>query len=139
MRRRGLTATLAAVGIVAFTAGCGAEEFENNPRPPAPIELTARINDNRVIVSPTKINGEPVGAGLANITISNQTLDEVQLDFTGPADRQTDPIVPKGVLEFKINLDEGDYLVSANQPGVDDFEFEVGPERPSSENELLLP
>jgi hypothetical protein len=139
MRRRGLTATLAIAAIAATAAACGAEDFENDPRPPAPIELTARINDERVIISPTEINGEPVGGGLANVTISNQTQNEVQLQFIGPADTTTDPIVPAGVLEYKLDLDEGDYIVSTNDPGIKDFQFEVGPERPSAQNDLLLP
>lgn len=138
MRRRA-KAALAGFAIVALAAGCGAEDFENNPRPPAPIELTARVNDERVQVSPTKIDGEPVGAGLANFTISNQTPEFVSLTFTGPQDRTTPPIVPDGLLEFKVELIEGDYTVSTDNERIKEFEFEVGPERPSAQNDLLLP
>ncbi|HKJ36114.1 MAG TPA: hypothetical protein VKA36_06070 [Solirubrobacterales bacterium] len=140
MRGRWRTALLAAGALAALAAGCGAEDFPNDPRPPAPIELTARIGDEKVVVSPTQTqSGEPIGAGLANVTISNQTGDDVRLEFTGPADETTDPVIANGVLEFKIDLEEGVYTVSAEDPRIDSTEFDVGPERPSAQNDLLLP
>ncbi len=51
----------------------------NNPRPAAPISLSARIGDDGVTLGPTE-----VGAGLANITISNQTPDPARLVLEGP-------------------------------------------------------
>jgi hypothetical protein len=139
MRRRRRTALLAAVVVAAVAAGCGSDDFENNPRPPVPIELTAKVDDRRVVVSPTEIDGEPVGAGLANITISNQSDKPHELTFSGPNEHTTDPIVPRGVLEFKLELETGNYLVSSDDPTIEDMEFEVGPERPSAQNDLLLP
>jgi hypothetical protein len=133
---------LASVAVLvagAGAAGCGSDDFENEPRPPAPVELTARVDDRRVVVSPITIEGEPVGAGLANVTISNQTPDSVQLTFAGPSERRTDPIVPGGVLEFKLELQRGNYTVSADDTGIRPFEMAVGPERESAQNDLLLP
>jgi len=140
MRRRRATAALAAAAIAALgAAGCGAEDFPNDPRPPAPIELTARVDDRQVEVSPTEFDGAPVGAGLANVTISNQTDSDQQLNFAGPVDRTTDPVVANGVLEFKIDLEEGEYVVGTDDPSIDDMTFAVGPARPSAQNDLLLP
>jgi hypothetical protein len=34
MRRRARTATLAVAGMMIVGAGCGAEDFPNDPRPP---------------------------------------------------------------------------------------------------------
>src|SRR6476619_5518321 len=62
----------AATGLVA--AGCGEKDFANDPRPPSPVELTALINDKKVIVSP-----HPSGAGPVTITISNQSKDPAKL------------------------------------------------------------
>ena len=140
MRRRRATAALAAAVIAALgAAGCGAEDFPNDPRPPAPIELTARVDDRKVEVSPIERDGAPVGAGLANVTISNQTDSDQQLNFAGPVDRTTDPVVANGVLEFKIDLEEGEYVVGTDDPSIDDMTFAVGPARPSAQNDLLLP
>lgn len=140
MRGRRRTALLAVAAIAAAAAGCGAEDFPNDPRPPAPIELTARIGEKKVIVSPTeRTNGEPIGAGLANVTVSNQTPEDVTLEFTGPTDQTTDPVVANGVLQFNIDLQEGVYTVSTDDPAIRSSEFEIGPERPSAQNDLLLP
>lgn len=139
MRRRRRTALLAAAGIAAFGAGCGADDFANDPRPPAPVELTAKVDSKRVVVSPTRLDGAPVGAGLANVTISNQTGEPRKLNFIGPTDRSTNPVVANGVLEFKIDLEEGDYSVEVDDPAIKPMDFPVGPERPSAQNDLLLP
>ena len=80
MWRRRRTGLLAAAGIALIgAAGCGSDDFANDPRPPAPIELTAKVDDRKVSVSPVEIDGEPIGAGLATVTIANLTDDEVQL------------------------------------------------------------
>jgi len=122
-------AALAALGISA----CGNEDFKNDPRPPAPIALTARIGNDGVSVSPSE-----AGAGIANITISNQTADPARLVLDGPTDESSTEIVPNGTGALKLNLKEGDYTVSTGDGGRQS-ELTIGPERPSSQNDLLLP
>lgn len=135
-----MTALLAATAALAVAgAGCGGDDFANEPRPAAPIELTAKIDDRRVVVSPTRIDGEPVGAGLANVTVSNMTDDSVQLTFSGPTEGTTDPIVAGGVLEYKLDLQQGNYTVAADEDAIRSFEMRIGEPRPSSQNDLLLP
>ena len=128
-----LAASLAALALSA----CGSEDFENNPRPPAPIELSARISDQEVSVSPN--SAKDVGAGLATITISNQTDDPTKLLLEGPTDQSSSEIVAQGTADMKLNLEQGDYTVSAEDLTARETKLEVGPERPSSQNELLLP
>ena len=131
MRVRSLAAIVAA--LCAFVlAACGEEDFPNDPRPPAPISLTARIGDGGVSVGP-----QEVGAGLANITVSNQTADPATLVLEGPTDESSDEIVAGGTGTLKVALEEGDYQVSNNGSGA--AQLTVGPERESSQNELLLP
>lgn len=140
MRRRRRTALLAAGAAVALiAAGCGAEEFPNDPRPAAPVELTAAVSPKKVLVAPTTTGGAPVGAGLATVTISNQTGDPVALTFSGATDETTDPVVPEGVLTYQIELVEGPYTVSADNSAIGAADFVVGPERASAQNDLLLP
>ncbi len=122
------------VALCALTlAACGEDDFENNPRPPAPISLTARIGDTEVSVGP-----QEVGAGLANITISNQTADPARLVLEGPTDESSDEIVAGGTGAVKVELQEGDYQVTNGGEGAETL-LTVGPERPSSQNDLLLP
>jgi hypothetical protein len=131
MRVRSLAAVVVALSALGVAA-CGDEDFENNPRPPAPISLTARIGDGGVSVGP-----QDIGAGIANITISNQTADPATLVFEGPTDESSDEIVAGGTGSMKVTLEEGDYQVSNGGTGVS--LLTVGPERESSQNELLLP
>jgi hypothetical protein len=126
----------ASVAALALTA-CGTEDFENNPRPPAPIELSARISDQEVSVSPN--SAKTVGAGLATITISNQTGEPTKLLLEGPTDQSSSEIVAQGTADMKLNLEQGDYQVSAEDSNARETQLEVGPERPSSQNDLLLP
>lgn len=124
-----LAAGFAALAISA----CGDEDFENNPRPPAPIELSALINDGGIRVSPGN-----VGAGPATVTISNQSDDPARLVFEGPTDDSSDQIIAGGTGSMKLDLAQGDYTVSTGDGGASE-DFSVGPERPSSQNDLLLP
>jgi hypothetical protein len=124
-------ALAAALGI----GGCGEDDFENAPRPPGTVELTARIDDKAVVVSPAA-----VGAGPATITVSNQGGEDAVLTLEGPTDLVGDEVPPGAVGSLQADLVEGDYEVTAGpesnaRPG----ELAVGPERASSQNELLLP
>ena len=116
-------------------ASCGEDDFANDPRPPAPVQLTARIGDDDVTVSPQEI-----GAGIASITISNQSKDPASLVLEGPTDEASEEILPNNVATIKIVLDEGEYTATAGE-GNEQREgvLNVGSERASSSNDLLLP
>lgn len=134
MRGRSVAAAVAglAAGAV-LVAGCGAEDFPNEPRPPAPVELSARINNGGVVVAPKEI-----GAGLATITISNQSPDSTSLVLEGPTDEASDEILGGDTGSMKVALKEGEYEVTDGEDSRA-TELVVGPERESSQNDLLLP
>ena len=138
MRARSRLVAPLAVLTAAFALGaCGEDDFENEPRPPAPIELTARIADDVINVSPS--TASQVGAGLATITISNQSQDPATLILEGPTDEESGEIVAGGTGQMKIPLEEGDYTVSTLEGSQRETKLEVGPERETSQNDLLLP
>ena len=56
----------------------------------------------------------------------------------GPTDESSDEIVAGGTGSLKVALEEGDYQVSDGE-GARVTSSTVGPERESSQNELLLP
>jgi hypothetical protein len=134
--RRGRLAALAvpAALVGLLLAGCGAEEFPNDPRPPAPIEVSARVDSNRVQVSPDKF-----GAGLVNFTVANLSSSPVRFNVTGPTEGSTVEIQPGAPDYLKMNLKEGTYEVSASKAKIRPATIEVGPERSSSQNKLLEP
>ena len=138
MRRKGFRFVLPAgfVALAFAAAGCGSEDHPNEPRPPVPFEVSAKVGEDRVVVAPSEF-----GAGLAVFTISNQTNDVVQLAVDGPTEAVSEPIEPAGVSDsFKVPMEEGAYQVSAGaESNSRPTELLVGPERKSSQNELLLP
>ena len=133
---RGIVAALALAGLTA--AGCGEDDFANDPRPAAPIVLTAKVDSDQVVVSPARF-----GAGLVNITVSNQSDDPVQLTLVGPDpddNVEGDDIPPNGVGNLKASLAEGDYEVNAGERSdASPAQLRVGAPRKSSSDELLLP
>lgn len=134
--RRGRYATLAALALSAIAiAACGEDDFENENRPPMPVEITALITDERVRVSP-----DPPGAGLVVITVANQSGEAARLTLEGPTDDASREITPGGTEEMKTTLEEGEYEVTAGtELDVTTDTIEVGPPRPSAQNDLLLP
>jgi hypothetical protein len=136
--RSRLIVTAAALGAAFAVGACGEDDFENEPRPASPIEVTALINDRKIKVSPS--TADAVGAGLVNFTISNQSQDPAALVLEGPTDDASNPIQPGGVGSLKTELEEGDYVVSAGtESDANEGSLDVGPPRPSSQNDLLQP
>jgi len=134
VRRRLVVAAAAAAASVALAA-CGEEDFPNEPRPPAPIDLAANITDREVI-----LGTEEVGAGLINVTVSNQSNEPAELTFDGPTLVNGPDLPPGTVGSVKANFEEGEYEVSGGEDAqAKPTILVVGPERPSSQNELLLP
>ncbi len=131
-------AAAAAVGcalIVGFS-GCGEDDFENNPRPPSPVELTAAIDKNNVTIAPSDPN-----AGLVVITISNQTEESKQLVLEGPEETTSSgEIPPRGTGSIKTELVQGEYEATAgDDAAIEPTQLVVGPPGPTSQNDLLLP
>lgn len=134
---QGLRLGAIAVGCAALLglAGCGEDDFENNPRPASPDELTAAIDKDSVTISPAEL-----GAGLVTVTISNQTSETTQLVLDGPTDASSGDIPPGGTGSIRADLEEGSYQAAAGaESGVAPATLTVGPDRPSSQNDLLLP
>lgn len=125
-----LTVGLAAVVV----AGCGRDDFNNDPRPPVPAEITVKIGDGEVVVSPSEF-----GAGLVNFTIANFNDDPATLAIDGPVEALSPEIPPNGNSILKTELKSGDYEASADGVDARPFDFRVGPERESGQNDLLLP
>jgi len=120
--------------IAALFAACGEDDFKNNPRPPAQIEVSASVDDQRVQVSPSNF-----GAGLVNFTIANLSGTPIRFTVTGPKRGSTVEVEPGAPDYLKMNLTEGTYEASAGKPRIRSATIRVRPERKSSQNELLLP
>jgi hypothetical protein len=124
----------AAAVIALVAAGCGRDDFENDPRPPVPAEISVKIGRGEVVVSPREF-----GAGLVNFEIANLDSVPATLTIDGPIETESDEIPARGNNSLKTELQTGSYEASVTGPEATPFAFEVGPERESAQNDLLLP
>jgi len=133
--RSSLIVPVGALAAALAIGACGSSDFKNDPRPPSPIAVGARIADREVDVSPRTF-----GAGPVTLTISNQSPDPARLVLEGPTDAQSEEIVPNGTTSLQTNLHQGDYTLSNDEnPAGRDTTLKVGPQRASSQNQLLEP
>jgi hypothetical protein len=124
----------ATVLVAIVVAGCGRNDFNNDPRPPIPAEISAKIATDGIAISP-----KVFGAGLANITVANLTNDTGSLVIHGPVDATSPPIAPGDADTIKLQMETGSYVASVDGFEVRPYDFTVGPERPTGQNDLLLP
>ena len=136
--RTGLTAVLAA----ALLTGCGGgdDDYANNPRPPAPINVTAAITDRGITVSPTEFGAGPVVFIIAN-QLDEATKVTLESDTSGgPGIKQTtSPINPDGTATLKVDMKTGDYEVRVDADKIRAAALKVGASRTSAQDELLQP
>jgi hypothetical protein len=133
-RGRALVLPVAALVVALAVAGCGRNDFKNDPRPPIPAEVSVKVARDGVVVSPNEF-----GAGLVNFTVANLTNQTGSLAIHGPVNADTDEIAPYDTQTIKVQMKSGSYEASVNGIALRPFNFTVGPERPSGQNQLLLP
>ena len=131
----------ACLGAVAL-AGCGnSGTYKNDPRPPAPLVITAAILPDKVSVSPAHFGAGPVSLVVANETDASQQVTIVRQinGQTQDLPDQTGPISPHDTASLKADIDEGDYLVRVEASNIKPAKVSVGPKRASAQNQLLQP
>lgn len=141
--RTGAMAWPSVVAAAIVLAGCGATaDSRTDPRPPAPIVLTASISDQRVSVSPRSFGAGPISLIVTNQTKTAQrvTLESVEAAGQGPGLKQeTAPISPRDTATLKADVDPGRYSVHVAGDAIAAAALRVGPERQSAQNDLLQP
>ena len=69
----------------------------------------------------------------------NLTTEPGTFAIQGPVDADSSEIPPAGTDTVKVELKTGSYEASVSGVAARPFSFTVGPERPSGQNDLLLP
>lgn len=131
------TAVLATLGV----GGCGEEKsYENSPRPPSPIVVTASIDATSVNVSPSSFGAGPINLIVVNQTRSSQqvTLETEGFDKAG-FKQETGPINPADTATLKASVDPGSYRLRVAGDGIKAATLKVGRKRRSAQNDLLEP
>lgn len=128
--------------IVMVLSGCGSEEdYANEPRPPAPINISAAISPSKVTVAPSAFGAGPITLIIANLTDESQrlTLETQELSKEAGIKQQSSLINPMGTATLKVDVGEGTYVVRVDRKGIREARVKVGTERASSQDQLLQP
>jgi hypothetical protein len=131
-----------AVALVTV-AGCGGDDdYANDPRPPAPINVTAAITNSRVSVSPQRFGAGPIVLVISNQSSSAQevTFETDELGGEAPGRTfNTTPINPRGTATLKVEVRPGDWKLRTGDGGIRAAAVSVGEARESAQNDLLQP
>ena len=146
MRRRCRQAAVGACALSALaSAGCGdsGQAYENRPKPPAPIVISASIDNSSVDVSPRRFGAGPITLVITNQSSASQqvTLETSEQPGSGPGEKavETGPINPRETASVKADVRQGTYALRVGTDGVRPARLVVGKARPSSQNDLLQP
>jgi hypothetical protein len=125
-------------------AGCGSQaNYANNPKPPAPIVVTAAIASDRISVSPANFGAGPIELIVTNLTGASQMLTlETNSPIGGSSpgiSQQTSPINPQDTASLKVTLTQGTYSVHVSSGRIKPATLQVGPSRTTAQNLLLQP
>jgi hypothetical protein len=134
---------LIAAGAAVLLAGCGGDdERVNELRPPAPINVTAAVDDDKVLVTPKRF-----GAGPVVLIVSNQSSKPQEVTFetnelageSGGIQVTSRPIGPSSTGTVQVSPKPGTYRIRVASSAIEPAEVRVGPRRDSAQDELLLP
>ena len=141
--RRARRALLRAGVLLALPlAGCGGDDFANDPRPAETLTLSATVAPQRVTVSPARF-----GAGRVTLLLSNQTATSQRVRLRSETlspggtrlDQTTGPIAAGGTATLTAGLDRGTYSISASSTRIEPATIVAGRSRASAQDQLLVP
>jgi hypothetical protein len=147
-RKAGSSAPALALGALVALAvslsGCGGggDDYHNTLRPPAPINITAYISNQRVAVSPRRFGAGPIAVIITNQSDASQelTFETHELGGSKPGITQsTSPINPGDTAELHVNAPSGTYQVRTSDDAIEPATLVVGAKRQSAQNEVLQP
>ena len=130
-------AAVTAVTVAVLASGCGSDdEARSEQRPAVPINISISLDEERITASPAEF-----GAGPITLLVSNQSGASQTLTVDGPRLRRSvGPINPQDTATVRLRVQPGEYTLSAEESaGLREGKLTVGPDRPSAQNDLLLP
>jgi len=139
------TRTVGALTAIALLPiGCGSgTAYHNASRPPAPINVSVNLTDERVLVSPARIGAGPIVLLVAN---ESGTSHDLTLTSPGggagscvPASASSGPINPQGVARLPVEVTEGECVVGVRDAALRPAHLRVGRRRASAQDALLQP
>jgi hypothetical protein len=133
-----MSAVLAAA--VLAIGGCGSEDdYKNELRPPAPINVTAYVSAQKVSVSPASFGAGPIVMIVTNQSNSSQDVTITSEPETASFTQSTGPINPGDTGQIKLDVAQGTYVIKTGDDSIRPATLVVGAQRRSAQNELLQP
>ena len=125
-------------------AACGTKErTANELRPPVPLQLSASLMPKKISISPDRIGGGPVTLVISNLTGSDQKITFAANSPSGSSDlqlsSQSTTIAPNNTAAIKADVTDGTYSLSVEGDSIPASLLSVSGERPSAQNDLMLP
>jgi hypothetical protein len=128
-------ALVALVVLALMVSGCSdTDSYENNPKPPAVLTVSVIVGEDDIALSP-----RPFGAGPTRFIVTNQTGTQQVVTFASDRDEQKVPVGKGQTANFKMTTEPGFFGISASNTAADGVEVEVGPKRPSAQQDLNQP
>lgn len=123
------------LAAVIVLAGCGGNEtYPNYPKPPAVLTISTFVGEEEITASPN-----PFGAGPARFIITNQTgTPQIVTLSTERFDRKV-RIGSRQTVNFKQTVEPGDLTIDTSNSAASPLVIEVGPKRPSAQQDLNQP
>ena len=97
----------------------------------------------KISISPNRIGGGPVTLVISNLTGTDQKITFAANSPSGSSDlqlsSQSTTIAPNNTAAIKANVTDGTYSLSVEGDSIPASLLSVSGERPSAQNDLMLP
>lgn len=131
-------AALCALALVLLAAsalaGCGSDDYANNPRPPAVLAVSVFVGEDQLAYSPRDF-----GAGPTQFIIVNQTGADQNVIISSDRDERSVKVAGQQSVKQKMTVEPGFLSIEADNSVGDPLEIEVGPKRESAQQDLNQP
>lgn len=132
------TRALVCVAIFAFgvaVSGCASNEsYNNDPKPPATRTVTVVVGEDDISASPNDF-----GAGPTRFITVNTTGVLQEVTYASDRIERTVRVDAKQTANFKMNTEPGYFTIDASDSAANTLEIEVGPKRPTAQQDLNQP
>jgi hypothetical protein len=134
----------AMVLAILAVAGCGSgDSYDNASRPPVTLTISVEVTGSRVAVSPVRIGAGPVVLLIVNASTRTREVTLTAPDGAGRScvadDASSGPISPQSTARIQLPLVQGTCAVGVADDTLRPARLTVGPERSSSQQNLLEP
>ncbi len=130
-------------------AACGSDSsYHNKLRPPAPINVSAAINQQQISIAPTRLGAGPIVLTVVNQSgVSQVATLEVNDIASSPARvktaglrQSTGPINPMDAAQLRVVVQpDTTYTLKTDSDKIDPAQITVGTQRASAQNSISQP